>query len=85
MGPMSPTILDIAQLFRQRPLGRVIDVTHDCTHLSRPTAESSGSSDSFLHMEYNSSTFKSYGTSFTGFILFAKKEFGLSFSNDNRD
>lgn len=36
-------------------------------------------------MEYNSFTFKSYGTSFTGFIPFAKNEFGLSFYIANRD
>ncbi|KAM1258121.1 hypothetical protein ACFX2J_037595 [Malus domestica] len=29
MGPMSPTILDMAQVFGLRPSGRVIDVTQD--------------------------------------------------------
>ncbi|KAM2968405.1 hypothetical protein FF1_028555 [Malus domestica] len=29
MGPMSPTILDMEQVFGLRPLGRIMDVTHD--------------------------------------------------------
>ncbi|KAM1211257.1 hypothetical protein ACFX2G_003020 [Malus domestica] len=29
MGPMSPTILDMAQVFGLRPSGRIVDVTHD--------------------------------------------------------
>ena len=29
IGPMSPTILDMAQVFGLRPSGRVVDVTHD--------------------------------------------------------
>ncbi|KAM2146115.1 hypothetical protein ACFX1R_049596 [Malus domestica] len=29
MGPMSPTILDMAQVFGLRPSGRIVDVTQD--------------------------------------------------------
>ncbi|KAM1870887.1 hypothetical protein ACFX14_046963 [Malus domestica] len=28
MGPMSPAILDMAQVFGLRPLGSIVDVTH---------------------------------------------------------
>ncbi|KAM1671790.1 hypothetical protein ACFXTN_036758 [Malus domestica] len=85
MGPMSSTILDMAQVFGLRPSSKIIYVTHDWVHSSRLTAESSGSSAPFLKIEYNSSTFKSYGTLFTSFIPFAKNEFGSSSSNANRD
>ncbi|KAM1464607.1 hypothetical protein ACFXTO_044232 [Malus domestica] len=38
-----------------------------------------------IQLKDNSITFNSYGTSFTGFILFVKKKFGSSSSNANRD
>ncbi|KAB2617832.1 hypothetical protein D8674_013701 [Pyrus ussuriensis x Pyrus communis] len=85
MGHMSSTNIDMAQVFGLRPSGRVIDVTHDRSSSSCPTVESSGTSDLMTRLEYNSSTFKSYETSFTGFIPFVKKNFGLSSSNANRD
>ncbi|KAB2608852.1 hypothetical protein D8674_012020 [Pyrus ussuriensis x Pyrus communis] len=75
MGFMSPTILDIVQVFGLRPPGRIVDVTH----------ESSGTSTSPLQLEYNSVTFKSYETSFKGFIPFVKKNFGADSSNANLD
>ncbi|KAM2257517.1 hypothetical protein EV2_002732 [Malus domestica] len=83
MGPMSPTILDMAQVFGLRPSGRIIDVTQDWALPS--IAESSGSSTSFLSLEYNSATFKSYGTSFKGFIPFVKENFGAGSSCADRD
>ncbi|KAM2854426.1 hypothetical protein FF1_024870 [Malus domestica] len=85
MGPMFLTILDMAQVFGLRPLDRIIDFTHDWAPPSRLTAESSGSSASFLQLEYDSVTFKSYGTSFMGFIPFANKDFGPLSSNANND
>lgn len=62
-----------------------MDVTHDWSPFTRPTAESSSCSDSIIQLEYNSSTFKSYETSFTGFIPFAKKNFSPTSSTANRD
>ncbi|KAM1923541.1 hypothetical protein ACFX15_021442 [Malus domestica] len=32
MGSMSPTILDMAQVFGLRPSGRIVDVTQDWVH-----------------------------------------------------
>ncbi|KAM2111993.1 hypothetical protein ACFX1R_014555 [Malus domestica] len=84
MGAMSLTILDIEQVFGLRPSGRVIDVTHDWAPHSRTTTENSGNSGPIIQLEYNFATFKSHGTSFLGFILFAKKEFRPSSSNANR-
>ncbi|KAM1284633.1 hypothetical protein ACFX2J_027304 [Malus domestica] len=78
MGPMSPTILDMAQVFGLRPSGIIVDVTHDWAPPSRSTAESSGSSASPIQLEYHSVTFKSYETSFKGLIPFMKKNFGAS-------
>ncbi|KAM2051888.1 hypothetical protein ACFX16_033454 [Malus domestica] len=83
MGPMSPTILDMAQVFGLRPSCRIVDVTQDWAFPS--IVESSGSSTSFLSLEYNSATFKSYGTSFKGFIHFVKENFGAGSSRADRD
>ncbi|KAM2147821.1 hypothetical protein ACFX1Q_004522 [Malus domestica] len=80
---MSPTVLDMAQVFGLRPSGRIMDVTQDWAPLS--IAESSGSSASFLSLEYNSATFKSYGTSFKGFIPFVKENFGADSSHVDKD
>ncbi|XP_048445099.1 uncharacterized protein LOC125479610, partial [Pyrus x bretschneideri] len=85
MGLMSLTILNMAQVFKLRPLGRVVDVTHDWSHFSYSIVESSSSSAPFLQIESNSSTFKSYGTSFTGFSPFANKSFGPTSFTANRD
>ncbi|XP_050114931.1 uncharacterized protein LOC126593094 isoform X1 [Malus sylvestris] len=83
MGPMSPTILDMAQVFGLRPSGRVIDVTQDWI----PSSTTGGSSSStyFLPLSYNSVTFKSYGTSFKGFIPFVKKNFGAGSPQADKD
>lgn len=81
---MSPTVLDIAQVFRLSPSGKCVDVTHDWSSSSYPTVESSGTSDSITQLEYNPSTFKSYRTSFTSFIPFAKKTFNLPSSTTDR-
>ncbi|KAM1683109.1 hypothetical protein ACFXTN_031314 [Malus domestica] len=81
IGPMSPTILDMAQVFGLRPSDRIVDVTyapHSC-----PIAESSGASASLFQLEYNYATFKSYETSFKGFIPFVKKNFGADSSKAN--
>ncbi|XP_050113946.1 uncharacterized protein LOC126592277 [Malus sylvestris] len=75
MGLMSPTILDMAQVFGLRPSGRTVDVTQDWVLSS--TTGSSSSSTPFLPLSYNSATFKSYGTSFKGFIPFVKENFGV--------
>ncbi|KAB2632733.1 TMV resistance protein N-like [Pyrus ussuriensis x Pyrus communis] len=75
MGPMSLAILDMAQVFGLRPSGKVVDVSHNY----------SSTSDIVTRLEYNFSTFKSYQTFFTGFILFVKKNFGPSSTNANRD
>ncbi|KAM1944769.1 hypothetical protein ACFX15_012965 [Malus domestica] len=83
MGLMSPTILDMAQVFGLRPSGRIVDVTQDWA-LSL-IAESSGSSAFFLSLEYNSTTFKSYGTFFKGFIPFVKENFGAGSSHVDKD
>ncbi|KAM1548545.1 hypothetical protein ACFX1Z_009718 [Malus domestica] len=83
MGLMSPTVLDIAQVFELRPSGRILDITQDWAFPS--IAESSGSSTSFLSLEYNSATFKSYKTSFKGFIPFVKENFGAGSSHIDRD
>ncbi|KAM2769723.1 hypothetical protein PS2_012436 [Malus domestica] len=85
MGPTSPNILDMAQVFELRPSSRLVYVTHDWAPSSHSIAESSGtSSASPLHLEYNSATFKSHGTSFKGFILFVKDNFGAA-PNANLD
>ncbi|KAM1720878.1 hypothetical protein ACFX12_022480 [Malus domestica] len=83
MGPMSPTILDMAQVFGLRPSGRIVDVTQDWVPSS--TTGSSGSSTTFLSLNYNSATFKSYGTSFKGFIPFVKENFGASSPRVDKD
>ncbi|KAM1179800.1 hypothetical protein ACFX2G_019324 [Malus domestica] len=89
MGPMSPTILDMEQIFRLRPSGIIVDITHDWALTLRPIVESSGTSSGtsalFLQLEYNSTTFQSYGTSFKGFIPFVKNNFGAGSSNANID
>ncbi|KAM1365614.1 hypothetical protein ACFX13_044616 [Malus domestica] len=85
MGPMSLTVLDMAQVFGLRPSGRIVDVTQDWVPFSSSIAESSGSSTSFLQLEYNSATFKSYRTSFKGFIPFIKENFGADSSHANKD
>ncbi|KAM2301708.1 hypothetical protein ACFX1S_032600 [Malus domestica] len=83
MGPMFPTVLDMAQVFGLRPSGRIVDVTQDWAPPS--IVESSSSSASFLSLEYNSATFKSYGTSFKGFIPFVKENFGADSSHVDKD
>ncbi|KAM3001279.1 hypothetical protein FF2_037591 [Malus domestica] len=83
MGPMSSIVLDMAQVFRLRSSGRIVDVTQDWAPSS--IAESSGSSAYFLSLEYNAATFKSYGTSFKGFIPFVKENFGVDYSHVDRD
>ncbi|KAM1341990.1 hypothetical protein ACFX2F_006373 [Malus domestica] len=83
MGPMSPTVLDMAQVFGLRSSGRIVDITQDWAPPS--IAGSSGSSASFLSLEYNAATFKSYGTSFKGFIPFVKENFGADSSHVDKD
>ena len=85
MGPMFPTILDMAQVFKLRPSDRVVDITHEWSSSSYPTVEGSDVSDSITLLEYNLSAFKSYRNLFTGFILFSKKSFGPTSSTANRD
>ncbi|KAB2600152.1 hypothetical protein D8674_010423 [Pyrus ussuriensis x Pyrus communis] len=68
-------ILDMAQVFGLRPSGKCVDITHDWSSPFCPITESLGASESITRLEYNSSTFKSYGKSFASFILFAKKTF----------
>ncbi|KAM2424361.1 hypothetical protein ACFX1W_021949 [Malus domestica] len=48
---MSPTILDMVQVFGLRHLGRVMDVTHDWSHPSRPIAESLGTSSNTVEVD----------------------------------
>lgn len=60
------------------PSGRCVDITHDWSSPSRHTSESSKASNVITHLEYNSSTFKSYGISFASFIPLAKKMFSPS-------
>ena len=72
---MTPTILDMAQLFGLRPSDRCVDITHDWLPPSRSTTEGSNASQPITSLEYNSTTFKSYGTSFASFVPFAKKMF----------
>ncbi|KAM1285135.1 hypothetical protein ACFX2J_027737 [Malus domestica] len=85
MGPMSPTVLDMAKVFGLRPSGRIIDITQDWVPPSSSPAGSSGYSASFLRLEYNSATFKSYGTYFKGFIPFVKENFGADSSHGNKN
>lgn len=75
MGPMTPTAFDMAQVFGLRPLGRCVDITHDWSSSSQPTARSPEASQDIVSLEYDPTTFKSYGTSFVDFIPFAKKNF----------
>ncbi|KAB2626235.1 S2-RNase [Pyrus ussuriensis x Pyrus communis] len=73
----------LIDLHRSQALKHVLDITHDWTSPSCPTVESLGASEFITRLEYNSSTFKNYGTSFLGFIPFAKKTFNLpSFTAD---
>ncbi|KAM1714215.1 hypothetical protein ACFX12_024851 [Malus domestica] len=83
MGPMSPTILDMAQVFGLRPSGRIVDVTQDW--VQSYSIRSSSSSAAFLSLNYNSATFKSYGTSFKGFIPFVKENFGVGSPRVDKD
>ncbi|KAM2066609.1 hypothetical protein COP2_044332 [Malus domestica] len=83
MGPMSSTILDMAQVFGLRSSGRIVDVTQDWVPSS--TTGSSSSSTPFLPLSYNSATFKSYGTSFKGFIPFVKENFGAGSHRADKD
>ncbi|CAN6542666.1 unnamed protein product [Malus baccata var. baccata] len=83
MGPMSPTILDMAQVFGLRPSGMIVDVPQDWVPSS--TTGSSSSSTPFLHLNYNSATFKNYGTSFKGFIPFVKENFGAGSPRADKD
>lgn len=46
IGPITPTILDMAQAFNLRPSGRCVDITHDWSSPSCLTAESSEASKS---------------------------------------
>lgn len=85
MGPMFPTVLDMAQFFRLRSSGRYVDITYDWSLSFCLITKALGASESITHLEYTHSTFKSYGMSFTGFILFAKKTFSLPSSTTNKD
>ncbi|KAM2189421.1 hypothetical protein ACFX1R_032858 [Malus domestica] len=85
IGLMSLTILDMDQVFGLRPSSQGVDVTHDWYSPSCPTAEGLGDSDFIIRLEYTSSTFKSYETSFTDFISFAKSTFSPSSATANRD
>ncbi|KAM1654536.1 hypothetical protein ACFX15_006614 [Malus domestica] len=85
MGPISSTILDMAKVFELRPSGRCVDVTHNRSSSSCPTAEGLGNFDFIIQLEYTPSTFKSYGTSFVGFIPFAKSTFSPPSATANRD
>ncbi|KAB2617162.1 hypothetical protein D8674_013031 [Pyrus ussuriensis x Pyrus communis] len=69
---MISTILDMGQVFGLRPSGRCVNITHEWSSPSYPVVESSKVFQSVTSLEYNPTTFKSYGTSFTGFIPFAK-------------
>ncbi|KAM1365123.1 hypothetical protein ACFX13_044165 [Malus domestica] len=84
IGLMSLTVIDMAQVFGLKSLGRCVDITHDWSLPSCPTAENSSVSESITRLEYNSSTFKSYGTSYAGFIPFAKKTFSPPSSTADR-
>lgn len=61
-----------------------MDVIHHWSSSSRSTVESSDAFESITHLEYNISTFKSYKTSFEGFIPFTKKMFNPYFPTANR-
>ncbi|KAB2625602.1 hypothetical protein D8674_017262 [Pyrus ussuriensis x Pyrus communis] len=77
VGFMTPTILDMAHVFGLRPSYKCVDITRDKSSSSRPAAEGSNAFQSITSLEYNPTTFKSYETSFIGFIPFAKKMFSL--------
>lgn len=66
-------------MFRLRLLGRCVNVTHDRLSPSHPTAKGSEASKSITSLDYNSTTFKSYETSFAGFILVSKKMYSPLF------
>lgn len=85
MDPISPTILNMAQVLGPKPSGRCVDVTYDWSSPSCSTAEGSGTSDSIICLKYTPSTFKSYGVSFTGFIPFSNSTFSPSYVIVNRD
>ena len=61
-----------------------MDIIHYWYSPSHATVEGSKTSESITHLEYNSSTFKSYRISFKGFIPFAKKRFSLPSSTVDR-
>ncbi|KAM1573568.1 hypothetical protein FF2_042937 [Malus domestica] len=84
IGLMSLTVIDMAQVFGLKSLSRCVDITHDWSLPSYPTAENSSVSEFITRLEYNSSTFKSYGTSYAGFIPFAKKTFSPPSSTADR-
>lgn len=75
MGLMTSTILDMAQVFSLRSSGRCVNIMHDWSSPSRLTTKISEVSKSTINLEYNSTTFKSYETSFPSFIPFANKMF----------
>lgn len=72
---MTLIVLDMAQMFELKPFNRCVDITHDWSSPSQPTTRGSEALQNIVSLEYDSTTFKSYGTSFAGFIHFAKKNF----------
>lgn len=77
MGPLTLTVLDMAKVFWLRSSGWWVDITHDCSFPAQPTTEIFEASMSITSLDYNSTTFKSYETSFANFILFVKKMYNL--------
>ncbi|KAB2631278.1 S2-RNase [Pyrus ussuriensis x Pyrus communis] len=67
MGPMFPTVLDMALFFGLRSSGRYVDITYDWSLSFCSTTKALGTSESITHLEYTHSTFKSYGMRYLWF------------------
>lgn len=67
----------MAQMFGLRPPSRCVNITHDWSSRSQLTTKDSEALQDIVSFVYNSTTFKCYGTSFAGFIPFAKKNLCL--------
>ena len=83
MGLMSPTILDMAQVFGLRQSGRIVDVTHDWVPPSLLVVEisgtSPGTSTSLLLLEYNSRNLQELWYIIQGFHPFCEGQIWSGF------
>ncbi|TQD88581.1 hypothetical protein C1H46_025900 [Malus baccata] len=84
MGPMTPTILDMAQLFGLRPSSKCVDITKDWAahrETNKKKKRNVGAILPLVKMNSDPTELKASGTSFSGFLHYFK---GRSSSNSLR-